>query len=95
MACTLLLLFDPLLGRALSVAVPGLPEAWGYQAITFGLDALVIIGLVLTLPAAARAGAAFAAFAAVDLTVLALWFWLPHLPPWTAIASWFRRLPLT
>ena len=95
MACTGLLLLDPVLGRVLGFYVVELPELWQYQLITFGAEGAVLFALARTLPRPSRELRTFGGFAGVYATVLALWFVAPHSSTWMSFAQWFRRLSVT
>jgi hypothetical protein len=95
MACTGLLLLDPVLGRVLAFHVVQLPELWHYQLVTFGAECAVVLARARTLPPRSRPRLAFAVFAGGYVSVLACWFFVPHLPAWKSFAQWFRGLPVT
>lgn len=95
LACTALLLVDPVCGRVLALYVLELPRFWHYQLITFGIEVAVLLVLTLTLPARSGPRRAFSLFAALYASVLATWFVGARTAPWFAIANWFRGLPLT
>lgn len=93
-ACTVLPLTDPVLGRVVGFYVVELPEFWHYQVLTFGLELLVLAYLCRT-ARSARDPRAFWGFAGGYSIVLLLWFWFPRTAPWLQFATWFRGLPLT
>jgi hypothetical protein len=95
MASTALLLVDPVLGRALAFHVVELPQAWHYQLITFGIEALVLFAMTRSLATATPRREVFVRFASLYAVVLALWFWLPRTEVWMSFARWFRELPIT
>jgi uncharacterized membrane protein YozB (DUF420 family) len=95
MACTALLLVDPVLGRFLAFHVVELPEFWHYQVITFGAELAILSTLLGTVSSSTPNRAAFLRFAGAYATVLLLWFILPASAQWASFASWFRQLPLT
>jgi hypothetical protein len=94
MACTALLLVDPVLGRALAFHVIELPQFWHYQLITFGVELALLGVMVRTLRPSAKPHV-FSAFAATYAAVLMLWFIAPRTEPWLVFAKWFRELPIT
>ena len=95
MACTALLLVDPVLGRFLAFHVVELPQFWHYQVITFGVEFAVLSALWRTLPPALPDRAAFLHFACGYAAVLLLWFVAPRMDAWLLFATWFRQAPLT
>ena len=95
MACTLILLIDPVLGRLMYFNLPPFPGLLWYQAITFSVMGVLVVLLLRSLPATAPGYAAVATFAGVALAGLALWFVVPPTVPWLQFATWFRGLPLT
>lgn len=95
MACTALLLVDPVVGRFLAFYVVELPEFWHYQLITFGLECAMLAALYRTLPTRSPERRVFARFAATYAVVLVLWFFAPRTSAWVAWARWFRELPIT
>jgi hypothetical protein len=95
MACTALLLVDPVVGRVLAFRVVELQVPSHYQFITFGMESALILALLATLPPSAKDRRLFGSFAAGYIAVLGLWFVLPHAPAWQGFAQWFRTLPLT
>jgi hypothetical protein len=95
MACTGLLLLDPVLGRVLGFYVLELPKFWQYQFITFGAECAVLVVLVLTLPPLSPGARTFKQFAGTYVMVLALWFAMPESSMWVSFAQWFRQLPIT
>lgn len=95
MACTALLLVDPVLGRFLAFYVLELPRFWHYQVITFGLELLVVFVLWRTLPALTPKQDIFLGFLGAYSVVLLMWFVAPRTDTWLSFATWFRELPLT
>jgi hypothetical protein len=95
MACTGLLLLDPVLGRVLGFYVVELPRFWQYQLITFGLECSVLLALARTLPLRSPESRVFNRFAGSYAAVLALWFVVPHSSTWMSFARWFRHLSVT
>jgi hypothetical protein len=95
MACTALLLVDPVLGRTMAFYLPELPALWCYQVITFGIACTAAGFMLRTLPRGATSRRAYARFVGAFVVVLGLWFVLPYTSPWMAIATAFRALPLT
>lgn len=95
MACTVLPLVDPVLGRTLGLHVIALPQFWHYQILTFGLVAALATALWITLPPASAQRRRFGAYAVPFMAALALWFVLPFTDAWLRFAVWFRGLPLT
>ena len=95
MACTLILLIDPVLGRLMYFNLPPLPGLLWYQAITFSVMGGLVVLLLRSLPVTAPGYGAVATFAGVALAGLALWFVVPPTAPWLQFATWFRGLPLT
>jgi hypothetical protein len=93
-ACTALVLVDPVVGRVLAFHVVELPAFWHYQLITFGLEGLVLCALAATLAPGSAPRRLFARFAAGYALVLLGWFGLAPTPAWQAVADAFRRLPL-
>ena len=64
-------------------------------AITFSVMGAVVAMLLRSLPTGAPGNWAVAAFSAVALVGLGLWFVVPTTAPWLQFAAWFRALPLT
>jgi len=95
MACTGLLLLDPVLGRVLGFYVVELPKFWHYQLITFGVECALLMALARTLPPRSHESHAFWRFAGGYVAVLALWFVVPHSSAWMSFAQWFRQLSIT
>lgn len=95
MACTALLLVDPIFGRVLGIYVVTLPQFWHYQLITFGIELAVLLWLVRTLGPEATGRRTFSRFAVFYASILILWFFVPHTPPWLVFATWFRQQPIT
>lgn len=95
MASTALLLLDPVLARLLFFRLPPLPFEQLYQAISFSLVALALFFLWRSLPAGAAGRTAYRNFCIGTVTVLALFFVLPHSGVWAAFTRGFRALPLT
>jgi hypothetical protein len=95
MACTGLLLIDPVLGRLMFHYLPALPTLWLYQLITFAATDLLIVALVASLPASAAGRPALTAYLIVVVASQALWFTFARSDAWIEFAAWFRGLPLT
>lgn len=95
MACTALVLVDPVVGRVLAFHVIELAQFWHYQLITFALEAAILAALALSLARGSAARRIFGAFAAAYLSVLGLWFTVPRTALWHDFAGWFRQLQLT
>jgi len=95
MACTALLLVDPVAGRVMGFYLPELPALWQYQAITFGVEGVLAVALLRSLPPQSQDRRQFGWFVAVFALVQGLWFVLPQTAPWLTFATWFRGLPLT
>lgn len=95
MACTALVLLDPVVGRVLAFYVIELPQFWHYQLITFSLESAVLVALARSLPTPGGQRRGFVRFAAAFAFVLALWFVAARSPAWHVAADWFRHLPLT
>lgn len=95
MACTALLLVDPVGGRLMGFYLPELPAPWQYQAITFGVEGVLAAALLRSLPPQSQDRRHFGWFLAVFALVQGLWFALPYTAPWLTFATWFRGLPLT
>jgi uncharacterized membrane protein YozB (DUF420 family) len=95
MACTLILLIDPVLGRLMYFNLPPFPGLLWYQAITFSVTGALVLALLRSLPARAPGYWSVATFAGVVVTGFALWFVVPPTAPWLQFAAWFRGLPLT
>jgi hypothetical protein len=95
MACTALLLIDPVLSRIIGFYAQPLPAMWMYQGATFGLTAALMVALLRTLPPGQPGRPAFRAYVAVSIAAMLAWFVVPHTGAWLAFADAFRRLPLT
>ncbi len=95
MACTALLLLDPVLGRVLGFYAIDLPQFWQYQLITFTTVAVLLLLLARTLPRRSADARRFALFAAAYGFVLALWFVAPRTEGWMWFARWFRQVAVT
>ena len=95
MACTALILVDPVLGRVLAFYVVELPQFWHYQLVPFGLEIAIVIWLARTIAPNLPSRRAFSFFAIFYSLVLLLWFIVPTSRPWLTFATWFRQLPLT
>jgi hypothetical protein len=95
MVFTGLPMIDPVLGRILFFYGPALPNPLLYQAITFGLTDLIVLGLLVRprMPNQLRAiyGVPAALFPAAHVG----WFTLAQSSGWLPVAAWFRSLPLT
>lgn len=94
MACTALLLIDPVLSRILGFYAPPLP-GWTYQAATFALTVALMVALLRTLPPDRPGRSAFSKFVIASAAAMLAWFVVPHTEAWLAFADTFRRLPLT
>jgi hypothetical protein len=95
MACTALLLVDPVVGRFLAFHVAELPQFWHYQIITFGAELGVLFLLWRTIPRGTPGRGVFLGFSAIYASGLLLWFAVPASNAWLSFARWFRELPLT
>ena len=95
MACTGLIVIDPVLARVLGFYVVDFPEFWHYQIITFAIEIALLLLMTLTLPQGSAERRVFSGFAGVFALVLGLWFLVPRTAAWTTLAEWFRGLPLT
>jgi hypothetical protein len=95
MACTGLVVIDPVLGRVLGFYVVDLAEFRHYQIITFGIEFALLLLMTLTLPPSGADRRVFGGFAGVFALVQGLWFLVPRTAAWTSLAEWFRGLPLT
>ena len=95
MACTAIVFIDPVLGRVLGFHVIQLEAFWHYQLITFAVEGLLLVALLLSLAPRTRERRIFGAFAACYAAVLVLWFFAAPTAQWRDFAAWFRRLPLT
>jgi hypothetical protein len=94
MACTALLLIDPVLSRILGFYAPPLP-AWTYQAATFTLTVALMVALLRTLPPDRSGRPAFRTFVIASAAAMLGWFGVPYTEAWLAFADAFRRMPLT
>lgn len=95
MVCTALTLIDPILGRILFFYFPPLANDLYYQAITFGVTDLILLGLILARRAEPPSRWALATMLKIFLPAHALWFTLAQSAAWMPFARWFRSLPLT
>jgi len=95
MILTGLPMIDPVLGRVLFFYGPSLPNPLLYQAITFGLTDLVVIGLVAWPRMTPRLRAGYALPAVIFPVLHVAWFTFAQTTRWLPIAAWFRGLPLT
>jgi uncharacterized membrane protein YozB (DUF420 family) len=95
MACTALLLIDPVVSRIIGFYAPPLPAMWMYQGATFGLTAALMIALLRTLPPGRQGRSALRAYVVASAAAMLAWFVVPHTGAWLAFADAFRRLPLT
>ena len=95
MACTAILLVDPVAGRVMGFYLPELPAVWQYQAITFGVEFVLAVALLRSLPLPSQERRLFGRFVAVFVVVQSMWFVVPHTARWLSFATWFRGLSLT
>ncbi|MFN0041470.1 MAG: hypothetical protein ACKVP2_18315 [Burkholderiales bacterium] len=95
MACTGLILVDPVLSRLLAFYVVDFPQYWHYQIFPFGIEIAIVIDLARTIAPNLPSRRVFSVFAIFYASVLLLWFIAPTSGPWLAFAAWFRQLPLT
>jgi hypothetical protein len=91
MACTALLLIDPILGRVLGFYALQLPQFWHYQLITFTIVAALLVVLARSFPHSSADTRKFSVFASVYALVLAAWFMAPRSDAWMEFARWFRQ----
>jgi len=95
MVLTGLPMIDPVLGRVLFFYGPRLGHPLFYQAITFGLTDLVVVGLFFWPRMPHRLRLRYGA-PAISFPLLHLgWFTFAQTAGWLPFASWFRGLPLT
>jgi hypothetical protein len=87
-------MIDPVLGRVLFFYGPSLPHPLLYQAITFGLTDLVVVGLLIWPHMSNRLRAAFGVPATLFPIAHLGWFTFAQSAQWLPLASWFRSLPL-
>lgn len=87
-------MIDPVLGRVLFFYGPTLPHPLLYQAVTYAITDVVIVGLLLRPPLPRPLTAAFVIPAALFPVAHLGWFTFAQGPAWTRFASWFRALPL-
>ncbi len=95
MACTALVLVDPVVGRVLAFHVIELPEFWHYQVVTFAVEALLLLALFKTLAPETGDRRTFGTIAGLYLVVLLLWFVAARTEAWLSFAQWFRQQPFT
>ncbi len=95
MACTALILVDPVLGRILLFYGVDLPQFWHYQVVPFGIEIVIVLWLARTISQDIPWRRAFSYFAIFYSLVLVSWFFVPTTQPWLTFAAWFRDLPLT
>ncbi len=95
MVCTGLTMIDPVLGRVLAFYLPPLPHELLYQAITYGLTDLILLGLILGRGDDLTTRWALKAMLKIFLLAHALWFTAAQSAAWIPIARWFKSLPLT
>jgi len=95
MVLTGLPMIDPVLGRVLFFYGPSFPHPLLYQAITFGLTDVVVLGLLLWPSMPNRLRTAYAAPALLFPVLHLGWFTFAQSRGWLPFASWFRSLPLT
>jgi hypothetical protein len=94
MILTGLPMIDPVLGRILFFYGPSLPNPLLYQAITFGLTDLIVLGLLVWPHIPHRFRTAYGFPAALFPVAHLGWFTLAQSSGWLPFASWFRSLPL-
>jgi len=94
-ACTGLLLVDPVCGRVLAFYVVDLPEMWHYQLATFAIEVVVLAVMAATLSRRSQPHRAFTVYAAFYIGVLVAYFSGAKSATWYGIASWFRQQALT
>jgi F0F1-type ATP synthase assembly protein I len=92
MICTGLTIIDPVLGRILGFYLPPFSEPLAYQAITFGLTDLVLIGLILRERSATRGRQAFPLMLGVFVLVHGMWFTFAQTGPWVQLMERMRAL---
>lgn len=95
MVCTALPMLDPILGRVIGFYLPPLSNDLYYQAITYGLTDLILIGLILHGGTDVQSRRALSTMLAFFVPAHALWFTFAQSGAWLPIARWFRGLPLT
>lgn len=95
MICTALPLIDPVVGRLMGFYLPPLPHYLYYQAITFAVTDLILLGLALRDRREIRVRWVFPAMLVLFAAIHSLYFTLAQTAGWRAFASWFRELPLT
>jgi hypothetical protein len=95
MICTALTMIDPVLGRILAFYFPPLSNDLYYQAITFGLVDLILLGLILRERARGQGRWALGSMLVVFVGAHIGWFTAAQSDGWRVFADWFRRLPLT
>jgi hypothetical protein len=95
MVCTGLTMIDPVLGRVLAFYLPPLPHELFYQAITYGLGDLILLGLILGRGDDLTTRWALKTMLKIFLLAHALWFTAAQSAAWIPIARWFKGLPLT
>lgn len=95
MILTGLPMIDPVLGRVLFFYGPSLPNPLLYQAITFGLTDIIVLGL-LVWPRMSNPLRVIYAVPALFFPLFHLgWFTFAQSRRWLPFAFWFRGLPLT
>jgi hypothetical protein len=95
MACTALLLVDPVVGRVMGFYLPELPAVWQYQVITFGAEFALAVALLRSLAPQSQDRRLFGRFLGVFVLVQSMWFVVPYTARWLTFATWFRGLSLT
>ncbi len=87
-------MIDPVLGRILFFYGPSLSNPLFYQAITFGLTDLIVVGLLLWPRLSNRLRTVYVVPAALFPAAHLGWFTFAQSSGWLPLASWFRSLPL-
>ena len=95
MVCTALTMIDPILARILGFYLPPLPHELYYQAITYGLGDLILLGLILGRGDDLTSRWALKTMLKVFVVAHVLWFTAAQSAAWIPVARWFRSLPLT
>jgi hypothetical protein len=94
MILTGLPMIDPVLGRILFFYGPSMPNPLFYQAITFGLTDVIVVGLLVWPRISNRLRPLYAIPAALFPALHLGWFTFAQSSGWLPVASWFRSLPL-
>jgi hypothetical protein len=95
MVSTALLLIDPVLARIMFFYLPPLPSENLYQGITFTLIAVAMTVLVRSLPPSAKGRNWYRNYCLGSISVLGLFFVVPHAGAWLDFVQWFRDISLT